>query len=99
MKTIFDIAYEFNRKTAPGTWEPNKDYVLLFVNSTSQFLNDTLKVKGYLSVEQICNTFGIEVTPEIIESVSVYRYCGKRITFTLAPDPGSKGYYIVCAEV
>ena len=99
MKTIFDVTYLLNQTTAPCTFEHNKDYMVLYVSSTSAYLNDILKVLGYLSIEKICDTFGISITPDVIESVSVYRYCGKRVTFALAPDADSEGWIIVCAEV
>lgn len=68
MEEIIGKTIELNRFTAPVTWDPNSDYMRIFLNNIERYLNDLLRVKGYLSWETICDSLGYDISADEVEN-------------------------------
>ena len=85
--------------TAPGNWESNSDYNLMFLRSIENYLNDLLKCKGYLSYETLADNIGIGATADEIDAMKVLRDNGRGIHFELAKlDSDELAYEIKICE-
>lgn len=56
--------FDFNAKTAPGNWEANSDYNLMFLRSTENYLNDLLNARGHVFMNEALDSLGMQRTPE-----------------------------------
>lgn len=56
--------FDFNAKTAPGNWEANSDYNLMFLRSVENYLNDLLNARGHVFMNEALDALGIKRTPE-----------------------------------
>lgn len=68
MEEIIGKTIEFNRFTAPATWDSNSEYMGVFLNNIEWYLNTLLREKGYLSWETICNSLGYDISADEVES-------------------------------
>lgn len=56
--------FDFNAKTAPGNWEANTDYNLMFLRGVENYLNDLLVSRGHVFVNEALDALGLKRTPE-----------------------------------
>lgn len=100
MESIVEKKILFDRHTAPYTWCPDADYNEMFLQSTSHYFHDLLKVKTYISWETICDYLGVSITPDEIENTAVYRLSDKHLVMTAKlKNKREKAYEITFKEV
>ena len=74
-KTVKDIVktqakkyspYEFdwNAQTAPGNWEANSDYNLMFLKGIQNYANDLLHSRGHVFLNEVLDGIGLQRTQE-----------------------------------
>ena len=56
--------FDFNATTAPGNWEANSDYNLMFLRGIENYLNDLLHARGHVFMNEALDALGIKRTPE-----------------------------------
>lgn len=54
--------FDFNRHTAPMTWEPNPDYSEAFLRAQQNYFNDILVARGHVFLNEILDAIGLERT-------------------------------------
>jgi len=55
--------FDFNRHTAPLTWNPNPDYTEAFLRQTQNFFNDMLQKRGHVFMNEVLDALGMARTP------------------------------------
>lgn len=55
--------FDFNRNTAPLTWNPNPDYTEAFLRQTQNFFNDMLQKRGHVFMNEVLDALGMSRTP------------------------------------
>lgn len=100
MESIVGKKIRFDRHTAPYTWCPNVDYTEMFLQSTSHYFHDLLKVKTYISWETICDYLGVSIIPDEIDNTEVYRKTDKMLEMGFKlKNKKEKAYEIIFREV
>lgn len=56
--------FDFNAKTAPGNWEANTDYNLMFLRGIQNWANDLLNSRGHVFLNEILDGLGMPRTRE-----------------------------------
>ena len=56
--------FDFNAKTAPGSWEANADYNLMFLRQVENYLNDLLNSRGHVFLNEALDSLGLKRTRE-----------------------------------
>ena len=56
--------FDFNAMTAPGNWESNSDYNLMFLRSIENYLNDLLNSRGHVFLNEALDALGMKRTRE-----------------------------------
>lgn len=99
MESMIGKTLIFNRKTAPGTWCPNSDYLEFYFQNVEKYLNDYIFERGYLSWETLLNMIGMLATPEEIESIRLYRSNNKKLRLNWRlQDPNEINYILTIGE-
>lgn len=55
-------------------WTTNRDYNYLFVRSKGNYINELLKVRGYVYLNEIHQAFGVKWDPEWVNPCITYDY-------------------------
>lgn len=56
--------FDFNANTAPGNWEANADYNLMFLRNVENYLNDLLNSRGHVFLNEALDALGLKRTRE-----------------------------------
>lgn len=56
--------FDFNSHTAPGNWEANSDYNLMFLRNAENYLNDLLNSRGHVFLNEALDALGLKRTRE-----------------------------------
>lgn len=56
--------FDWNCRTAPGNWEANTDYNLMFLRGIQNWANDRLNAVGHVFMNEILDAVGLKRTPE-----------------------------------
>lgn len=56
--------FDFNSHTAPGNWEANSDYNLMFLRNVENYLNDLLNSRGHVFLNEALDALGLKRTRE-----------------------------------
>ena len=56
--------FDFNATTAPGNWEANSDYNLMFLRGIENYLNDLLHARGHVFMNEALDALGLKRTKE-----------------------------------
>lgn len=55
--------FDFNRHTAPLTWNPNPDYSEMFLRNSQNYFNDLLQARGHVFLNEVLDHLGLKRTP------------------------------------
>jgi hypothetical protein len=61
-------------------WSDNRDYNLLFIRTQEMYINDIIRYRGYIYLNQICEILGVEWNTEE-ENLCVIKDSDSRVTF------------------
>lgn len=92
MKAIFD------KNCYP--WESNLDYNVLYVRSVEEYLNEKLKLRGYVTIFEVYESLGLALDLERLKSVKNpsdlwWTYDGKNeIDFRMTPIENGNVIYL-----
>lgn len=56
--------FDWNARTAPGNWEANSDYNLMFLKGIQSYANDLLHSRGHVFLNEVLDAIGLKRTPE-----------------------------------
>ena len=56
--------FDWNARTAPGNWEANTDYNLMFLRGIQNYANDLLHSRGHVFMNEVLDAIGLKRTPE-----------------------------------
>ena len=56
--------FDWNAQTAPGNWEGNSDYNLMFLRGIQNYANDLLNSRGHVFLNEVLDGIGLQRTEE-----------------------------------
>ena len=56
--------FDWNAQTAPGNWEANSDYNLMFLRGIQNYANDLLHSRGHVFLNEVLDAIGLKRTQE-----------------------------------
>lgn len=56
--------FDFNMNTAPGNWDGNSEYNLMFLRGVQNYFTDLLRARGHVFMNEVLDALGIKRTRE-----------------------------------
>ena len=63
-KNYSPYEFDWNARTAPGNWEANSDYNMMFLNGIQNYANDLLNSRGHVFMNEVLDGLGLKRTRE-----------------------------------